>query len=127
MDLTLKVQKLSGTGGGSGDISLTHEFEPPNETLERQKGRLFITASVQCPKNINLEETAKLFLDSLQEEYYRPSDDTPIHTIERSLNRSLKIAEGVDPNIKITFSTALVWNRVLYMSYIGKPTVYLVR
>lgn len=133
MQFLLKVQNISGAEDeqDTGSLVLTHEFTPADENAAQKKGRLFSVVDLSTDSSqIDLKSLASLFFDSVQESYFRPSDDTPLHSIEKALNRAVKlVASQIAPGMQIRFSfaTALVWNSVLYASYLGSPAVYLIR
>lgn len=140
MEISLKVQNIGATYNPEAkNIVITHEFDVPSEQLLLKRGRLFITLKISASGDFDLKDTASLFLDSVQENFYRLTEETPLHSLEKALNRATKLVltmksrdesislGSVEANFKLNFATALVWNRVLYTSYFGSPAVYLVR
>ncbi len=140
MEISLKVQNIGANYNPEAkNIVITHEFDVPSEQMLAKRGRLFITLRISANGDFNLKDTASLFLDSVQENFYRLTEETPLHSLEKALNRALKLVltikskdeslslGSVEANFKLNFATALIWNRVLYTSYLGSPAVYLVR
>lgn len=140
MEFSLKVQHLGEeTSEGGQYQSIAHEFEVPDQTLLKKRGRLFITVGVRATGDFNLKEAVKLFIDNIQESYYRQTEDTPLHAIEKALNRAAEIVRTVkskdgtltlgsrEAKFHLSFCTILIWNRVLYASYLGNPAIYLIR
>jgi len=140
MRFSLKVQSIGATNQNTeGYIAITHEFEVSDEQALSKRGRLFITLNISANKNFDLKEASSLFIDSLQESFYKINDETPLHAIEASLKRayqmlqSLKSKKGdnvlgsAQSAFNLSCATALVWNRVLYTSHIGSPAIYLIR
>jgi hypothetical protein len=96
MELTLKVQKIPENPIVEGNcITLTHEFEVPDETHLKKRGKLFITMSIEASQDFDLENIAKLFIENLKENFYRITEDTPLHCIEKALSRAHKIIQTV--------------------------------
>jgi hypothetical protein len=140
MEISLKVQNIGANyNPDAKDIVITHEFDVPSEQMLDKRGRLFITLKISASGDFNLKDTASLFLDSVQENFYRLTEETPLHSLEKALNRATKLVltmkskdetislGSVEANFKLNFATALIWNRILYTSYFGVPAVYLVR
>ncbi len=140
MRFSLKVQSIGTTNQiTEGYIAITHEFEVSDEESLSKRGRLFITLNISANKDFDLKEASSLFIDSIQESFYKINDETPLHAIESSLKRayqlllSIKSEKGDDvlgsaqSAFDISCAVALVWNRVLYTSHIGSPAIYLIR
>ncbi|PIR42575.1 hypothetical protein CO058_02850 [candidate division WWE3 bacterium CG_4_9_14_0_2_um_filter_35_11] len=140
MRFSLKVQSIGGSGQSTKDyITVTHEFDVPDDQALTKRGRLFVTLNISANDNFDLKEISTLFIESLQESFYKINDETPLHAIEASLRRahqlllSIKSIDGNDSlgstqsNFDISCATALIWNRVLYTSHIGSPAIYLIK
>lgn len=140
MRFSLKVQSIGGSKNEiKGYVAITHEFEVSDDQELTKRGRLFITINISANENFDLKEAASLFIDSIQESFYKVNDETPLHAIESALRRayqlllSIKSKDGNDSlgssqsNFDISCATALVWNRVLYTSHIGSPAIYLIK
>ena len=140
MRFSLKVQSIgSNTSEAKDYTAITHEFEVPDDIALQKRGRLFITINISAKDGFELKEATSLFVESLQESYYKLSDETPLHAIESSLKRANQLLLSVQSkngddvlgsaksNLSVSYSTALIWNRVLYTSYIGSPAIYLIR
>ncbi len=121
-------------------LSVAHEFESAEENIAKKRGRLFIVLSIATiPDKFNLELAVKLFLDRVQDEYFRAGEDTPLHAIEKAIQKAHKellltksddetmTLESAEADLSFSLATALIWNSVLYTSKLGKPAVYLVR
>lgn len=140
MRFSLKIQSIGNSSQDTkGYIALTHEFEVTDDQALTKRGRLFLTLNISANANFDLKEASSLFIDSIQESFYRISDETPLHALESSLRRShqlllsIKSVDGKDSlgsstsHLDISCATALVWNRVLYTSHIGSPAIYLIK
>ena len=131
MRFSLKVQSIGTTNQiTKGYIAITHEFEVSGEESLSKRGRLFITLNISASADFDLKEASSLFVDSLQESFYKIDDETPLHAIESSLRRAYQLLLSIKSDkgdVNISCATALVWNRVLYTSHIGSPAIYLIR
>lgn len=140
MRFSLKVQSIEGTGQSAKDyIAVTHEFDVPDDQALTKRGRLFVTLNISANDNFDLKEASTLFIESLQESFYKINDETPLHAIEASLRRAYQLLlsiRSIDGNdslgstqskFDISCATALIWNRVLYTSHIGSPAIYLIK
>ncbi|OGC52282.1 hypothetical protein A2982_00380 [candidate division WWE3 bacterium RIFCSPLOWO2_01_FULL_39_13] len=140
MEFSLKIQHLGGNEALSENrIFLTHEFETPEENVLVKRGRLFIAIGLESAAGFDLSSAASLFFETTQESYYRVTDDTPLNAIEKSLNRAYQTLlsfrseneesglGSAESNLKFSFCTALIWNKVLYVSYLGHPAAFLIR
>lgn len=140
MRFSLKIQNIESSSKNLKDyIAITHEFEVSDDLALTKRGRLFITLNILANENFDLKEASSLFIDSIQESFYRINDETPLHAIESSLKRayqlllSIKSQDGNDSlgstqsRFGISCATALIWNRVLYTSHLGSPAIYLIK
>ena len=85
MEISLKVQNIGANYNPEAkNIVITHEFDVPSDQLLMKRGRLFITLKISAGGNFNLKDTASLFLDSVQENFYRLTEETPLHSLEKA-------------------------------------------
>jgi hypothetical protein len=140
MEYILKAQNIGGFVENNNNFAIAHEFDVLDDISKTKRGKLFIVLNIDSENlQYNLKSAVKLFLDKIQEDYYRITEDTPLHAIEKSLNKAYKNLisfsneegafekEKVKADIHVSFATALIWNSVLYTSYLGNPAVYLIR
>ena len=131
MDFILKSQIIRGDLKPEGNaVITTYEFKTESDNLLRRRGRLFLVLSAEAEKGVDLKSAVSLFIETVQEDYFRLNDDTPMHAIEKALSKALNDLSGIKgqaTGMKISFATTLVWNSVLYTSYVGTPAVYLIR
>lgn len=145
MQFSLKVQcipdrlsenKIYRPGHG---IALATEVTPPNEKFIERKGHLFIVLNITASDNFDVKTAIPLFIDNIKENYYRIDDETPLHSIEHALKKSLNIISSLkstkgnisvdetNHRLNISFCACIIWNRVLYTSYYGNAKAYLIR
>jgi len=129
MDFSLKIQNLGIENiPVDGHLAISHEFDIPDDQIETKRGHLFAILDISANGNFDVSAIAKLFIDSVQENYFRISEDTPLHAIEKSLNKArTQISQSPEAELRLSFCTALIWNKILYTSYFGKPAAYLIR
>jgi len=144
MKFTLKIQSIGGISNSELDTisniaTITHEFETINEAYLEKRGKLFLVLNLKTNSKFDTKSIIKLFVDTVQEEYFRINDSTPLHAIEKALNKAHKnilTVKSKDDTITLSspesefscsFATALIWNSVLYTSYFGKAATYLIR
>ncbi len=144
MELNLKIQNiLDQDPNNKRQISLTHFFDVEDPVLSQKRGKLFIVISLQNTGDFEAQPALKIFLDNIRDNYYRNNEETPLNALEKALNKAYQMLlalknEGaqsslhednnsIEPGFKISFCTALIWNKVLYVSYIGNPAAYLIR
>jgi len=132
MELILKTQQLKPTDRKRKEKFATAVgIEPQNNEDLLNKGYLFLTISVEGTKDTDLGTIASMFTDTLRKEYYKQNNDTPLYAIEKALDKAKQNAISIDDsnkkNATLSFCTALIWNRVLYISHTGSPAAYLIR
>ena len=138
MTTSFKVQNiLNQSQESKTKIALTHFFEIEDEDKLEKLGRLYVVMSLESDEITDFKPLTKAFLDTLKDTYYQSSGETPLNAIEKALNRAyqtLIAANNAELNkfnikglLKISVSTALIWHKILYASYIHKPAVYLIR
>ncbi len=144
MKYLLKIQSLGGIDINSitnttNVVAISHEFVTDHDKYEKKRGRLFLVIHVGASQKFDLKQILKVFVDTVQEEYFRLNDNTPLHAIEKSLNKAYKNILSIkskddlitlsspESNFSCSFATAIVWNSVLYTSYFGNAATYLIR
>ena len=113
------------------ELSISVDLSIDNEQLLNSKGHLFATVSIKTKNDTNIYNMIKIFLENLKDGYYQYSDETPIHTLEKELKKSIDLISFYDEeqtNIELfSVCTAVIWNKVLYIGYYGDGSAYLVR
>ncbi|PJA41462.1 hypothetical protein CO178_00115, partial [candidate division WWE3 bacterium CG_4_9_14_3_um_filter_34_6] len=140
MEFSLKIQHIGENLLNNPDyIVLTHQFDVSDQALIQKRGTLFVCLNINVDGDFDLTEVSSLFIDSIQEYYYKLSDETPLHAIETSLKRATQVISSINSkdgkttlgsqnsNLSISYATALIWNQILYTTYAGSPAVYLIR
>ena len=125
--------------GNSKSLVIATKIEAPSEKSIEKLGELFIVLNIETTDKSDLKTAASLFLESVKEEYYKANDETPLRSIENALKKSINIistlkttknsilVSSANHDLDFSFCTAIVWNRVLYVSYMGRPAAYLIR
>lgn len=141
MEYNLKTQIIGSPDlSNNKRIALSNEYDIPEKSLLEKKGRLFVSLSISVEtEDFDLKSAATLFIEELRDEYYSLTDDTPLHSIEKALNKATKdlmtfkskdstITLNADSTgLKISYATAVVWNSVMYTSYIKNSAAYIIR
>lgn len=135
MELNLKIQNILDVDpNNKKQLSLTHFFDVEDPELSKKRGKLFTVVSLESNEHFESQPALKIFLDNIRDSYYRNTDETPLNAIEKALSRAYQVLLSIkdkdleqNSNIEVSFCTALIWNKVLYVSYIGKPAAYLIR
>ncbi len=135
MELNLKIQNILDVDpNNKKQLSLTHFFDVEDPELSKKRGKLFTVVSLESNEHFEAQPALKIFLDNIRDSYYRNTDETPLNAIEKALSRAYQVLLSIkdkdleqNSNIEVSFCTALIWNKVLYVSYIGKPAAYLIR
>lgn len=123
MEISLKYQKLPDEPIASEtSLTICQELTVEDENLVKKRGRLFLITSIETPDTENRAGAANLFMEDLKENYYRDTEETPMHSIEKSLLRAVK-----KTGYNTKFVSVLIWNKVLYCSYNCHPALYLIR
>ena len=126
MDFSLKIQNLGIENSPvDGHLAISHEFDILDDQIETKRGHLFAILDISAKGNFDMPAIAKLFIDSVQENYFRISEDTPLHAIEKSLSKArtqilgFKSADektslgSQETELRLSFCTALIWNKIL--------------
>lgn len=120
-------------------IIVTHEFSKPSSDVLDRKGQLFGVFELEVSIEFDLNSAIKLLVDTVEKDYYKNIDQTPIKSIEQSLkNALLTIGQfrsmddstsfsEIEADSKMNISLAVIWNQILYVANIGKNASYLVR
>lgn len=113
------------------ELSISVDLSSDNKQLLNLKGHLFVTASIKVKEPAKIYSQIKIFLEKLKDGYYQVTDETPIHTLEKELKKSIDLAYFCNEDSSNTeifsVSTAVIWNKVLYIGYYGDGGAYLIR
>ena len=146
-----KVSKLEGSPSAErGKFAQAYEYTPSEEDLLEKRGRLFVVLDIAADPGFDTALAGKLVWDSLNEEYFSETEETPLKTLERAVlsakNRLTNLThpvegeEAVSPElsakeeVELNLAAAVVWGDpavdragVLYLARHNNPTLLLKR
>lgn len=147
-----KVSKLEGSPSAErGKFAQAYEYTPPEEDLLEKRGRLFVILDIAADPDFDAALAGKLVWDSLSEEYFTETEETPLKALEQAVlsakNRLTNLThpvegeEAVSPRlsakeeVELNLAAVVVWKspaqqdeaEVFYLARQGNPTLFLKR
>ena len=126
-ELEVKVSRLEGSPAAeSGKLVRVFEHTPEEELLQG-RGRLFAVLELTLDSTLDTSLAEKLVLDTLTEEYYTSSEETPIQALERAVYAARGKLRDFSEKSALDFAVVTLWGKVAYLARIGRPALYLRR
>lgn len=146
-----EVSKLEGFPlAERGKFAQAYEYAPSEEELLEKRGRLFVVLDITADPAFDTALAGKLVWDSLVEEYYSGTEETPLKALERAVlstrNRLTNLAHPSEKEetasselsakgeVRLNLATVVIWEGlatgeagVLYLVRQGNPYIFLKR
>ena len=129
----IKSQKIIGSlDPKDGKWAIPYEYEPDEENLISQRGRLYLVVGFEGGRGVDLHLASKILIDSIREHYYGDLEGTPLQALETSLvfgkDRLTEVVnkEGV-LDFKFNVACCVVWDSILYVAGAGETACLLLR